>query len=88
MLNDSELAQMTEVIRDKLDSDELRSLGKSLGHHVSWTTTVFECDSHSGFLLCECGWRKHGSASWARERVQEHLEEVIGERFDAEGNER
>jgi hypothetical protein len=88
MLTEAELAQMTLEVRGDLDNEELEALGASLGHYVSWTTTAFECDNHQGDLSCECGWKKSVRANWSQQAVQEHLEEIVGQRFDANGEER
>lgn len=89
MLKEAELAQMTmPEVREKLDNEELVCLGISLGHYVVPETTEYDCDTHTGYLRCECGWESKGAAAPAwREMVQEHLEEMVGRRYDADGRE-
>lgn len=89
MLTAAELAQATmPEVREQLDSEELVNLGLSLGHYVVTETTEYACDSHEGYLRCECGWQsKIMKACWWRGRVQEHLEEVVARLYDVDGNE-
>lgn len=89
MLTEAELVQMTAPeTRGALLPEELEALGRDLGHYVRPHTTEYACDSHEGYLVCECGWRSRDvKACWWRELVQAHLEEIVHERFDADGNE-
>lgn len=88
MLTDSELLQMTEVVRDRLENEELESLGADLGHRVKVAESVSDNDGREGRLACECGWEsKWMKAPWFAQHVQAHLEEVVAQRFDVDGNE-
>ncbi len=90
MLTEAELTQATmPPICEKLSSDELVCLGIALGHYVVPETTEYACDSHEGYLRCECGWESRiVKACWWREMVQDHLEEVVARLYDANGEER
>lgn len=90
MLTEAELAQMTmPPVREKLDPEELECLGHEIGHYVKPYTTEYACDSHEGYLVCQCGWRSRVVKScWWSELVRDHIEGVVHERFDADGNER
>lgn len=88
MLTAAELVQMTLEVRGDLASEELESLGHDLGHLVVWKTSAYGPDEHRGWLDCPCGWHAETNAASSRRVVQEHLEGVVGERFDADGRER
>lgn len=58
--------------------NELKRLGRNLGHYVSVVDSYAECDDSGGSLECECGWRAGPMKSpWLAKRVEEHLDDVL-----------
>lgn len=62
--------------------EQLKRLGRNLGHYVRVVDGYMEPDDIGGSLECECGWKAGPMKSpWLAKAVEEHLEDVLrGER--------